>query len=328
MRFSRRGNGRGGRDRVRVIFATDLHGSEAVFRKFLNAVTVYEATVAILGGDLTGKRIVPVVEDPEGSFAAEFNGRELRASDDAELDVLRRRIRDAGQYPVTVSAAQYQELLTDDDALDRAFVDACLSQVQDWMTRAAERLEPLGVPLYVTGGNDDYLEIEPVLEEAPYVVNAEGRVVTLTEGVDMISTGYGNPTPWKCPRDVTEDELASRIEAMAIQLTDQRHAVFNLHVPPYGSGLDLCPRLDTSTDPPRPIVGETGPAGSSAVREALARFHPMLSLHGHIHESPGIRDLAGTTAVNPGSEYGEGVLHSAIIDLSDAAVLSSQLLTA
>jgi uncharacterized protein len=325
MRFSRRGNGR---PRVRVIFATDLHGSEAVFRKFLNAVGVYEATVAILGGDLTGKRIVPVVEDPEGSFAAEFNGRELRAETDVELDTLRRRIRDAGQYPVMVDAAQYQQLLTDDEALDRAFMEACLAQVKDWMARAAERLEPLGVPLYVTGGNDDYLEIEPILEDAPYVVNAEGRVLTLADGVDMISTGYGNPTPWKCPRDVTEEQLASRIEDMAVQLSDRRHAVFNLHVPPYGSGLDLCPRLDTSTDPPRPIVGETGPAGSSAVREALARFGPMLSLHGHIHESPGIRDLQGTTAVNPGSEYGEGVLHSAIIDLTDESVLSTQLLTA
>ena len=262
MRFSRKTNGRA---RVRIMFATDLHGSEAVFRKFLNAVNVYEATVAILGGDLTGKRIVPVVEGQDGSFTAEFNGREFRVGSDAELDALNHRIRDAGQYPVTVSAAQYEELLVNDDAVHQAFMEACLAQVRDWMERAAERLEPLGVPLYVTGGNDDYLEIEPVLESAPYIVNAEGRVVTVADGVDMISTGYGNPTPWECPRDITEDELAARIDEMAVQLADQRHAVFNLHVPPYGSGLDLCPRLDTSTDPPRPIIGETAPAGSSAV---------------------------------------------------------------
>jgi uncharacterized protein len=328
MRFARRANGRGGRERVRVIFATDLHGSEAVFRKFLNAVSVYEATVAILGGDLTGKRIVPVVEDPDGSFTAEFNGHELRGATDAELDAIRARIRDAGQYPVTVGPERYHELLVDDEALQKAFLEACLAQVSDWMERAADRLEPLGVPLYVTGGNDDYLEIEPILEQAPYIVNAEGRVVTLTDGVDMISTGYGNPTPWKCPRDVTEEQLAARIEEMAVRLQDQRRAVFNLHVPPYGSGLDLCPRLDTSTDPPRPMIGESGPAGSSAVSEALVRFGPMLSLHGHIHESPGVRDLSGTTAVNPGSEYGEGVLHSAVIDLADGRVQSTQLLTA
>jgi Icc-related predicted phosphoesterase len=325
MRFSKRRNGG---TRTRVLFATDLHGSEAVFRKFLNAVTVYEASIAILGGDLTGKRIVPVVEGPNGAFKADVDGRELTAFTDAEFEAIVRRARDAGQYPVRVTDARYEQLLVSDEALHREFLGACVAQVRDWMERAAERLEPLGVPLYVTGGNDDYMEIEPVLEEAPYVVNAEGRVIYIADDVEMISTGYGNPTPWRCPRDVSEDELAERIEGMAIRLRDARHAVFNLHVPPYGSGLDLCPRLDTSTQPPRPIVGEESPAGSRAVREALAQFQPMLSLHGHIHESPGIRELGRTTAINPGSEYGEGVLHSAIIDLVGGRVLSAQLLTA
>jgi uncharacterized protein len=325
MRFSRRGNGR---SRTRLLFATDLHGSEAVFRKFLNAVSVYEASIAILGGDLTGKRIVPIVEAGDGLFTTEFNGTELRITTEDELDAVRRRIKDAGQYPILVTRARYQTLLEDDAAVHEEFLRACVSQVRDWMERAAERLEPLGVPLFVTGGNDDYMEIEAVLEDAGYVVNAEGRVVTLVDGVEMISTGYGNETPWECPRDVTEQALAARIGDMAARLSDVRHAVFNLHVPPYGSGLDLCPRLDASRQPPRPIIGETAPAGSTAVREALVRFQPMLSLHGHIHESPGIQGLQATTAVNPGSEYGEGVLHSAVIDLADAQVVSAQLLTA
>jgi Icc-related predicted phosphoesterase len=214
------------------------------------------------------------------------------------------------------------------EAVDQAFREACLAQVRDWMTRAAERLSPLGIPLYVTGGNDDYLEIEPVLAESPYIVNAEGQVISLTDGIEMISTGYGNPTPWHCPRDVSEEELAQRIDAMATRLADPHRAVFNLHVPPYASGLDLCPRLDTSQHPPRPMIGESAPAGSSAVRNALEKFQPLLSLHGHIHESPGVRELGPTTAVNPGSEYGEGILHSAVIDLIDQRVLSAQLLTA
>jgi Icc-related predicted phosphoesterase len=325
MRFPKRKNGG---TRTRVLFATDLHGSEAVFRKFLNAVSVYEAGIAILGGDLTGKRIVPLVEGPSGALEADFDGRALTAHTDAEVEAIVHRVRDAGQYPVRVSATAYEQLLVSDEALHREFLSACVAQVRDWMERAAERLEPLGIPLYVTGGNDDYMEIEPVLEDAPYVVNAEGRVIHIADEVEMISTGYGNPTPWSCPRDVSEDELAERIEGMAIRLRDARHAVFNLHVPPYGSGLDLCPRLDTSTEPPRPIIGEESPAGSRAVREALAQFRPMLSLHGHIHESPGIRELGGTTAINPGSEYGEGVLHSAVIDLAGDRVLSAQLLTA
>jgi Icc-related predicted phosphoesterase len=324
MGFRRRGKTR----QTRILFATDLHGSEAVFRKFLNAVAVYEADVAIIGGDLTGKRIVPIVERADGSFAAEFSGAELLACGDAELAAVRRRIGDAGQYPVSVSEAEFQRLCEDDDFVDATFLDACVSQVRDWMIRAADRLEPLAVPVFVTGGNDDYLVIEDVLNDAPYVQNAEGHVKELAPGIEMISTGYGNPTPWQCPRDIPEVELSERIEEMANRLTDPRHAVFNLHVPPIDSALDICPKLDTSVSPPRPIVGEEASAGSVAVREAIARFAPMLSLHGHIHESAGIRALGVTTSVNPGSEYGEGILRSAIIDLTEGTIGSAQLLTA
>jgi Icc-related predicted phosphoesterase len=325
VRFRKKANGAG---RVRLLFATDLHASEAVFRKFLNAVAVYEANVAILGGDLTGKRIVPIVERASERWEGEFAGRKLVASAPDERDAMLRRIRDAGQYPVQVTPEEFEELNTTNEAVDEAFRVACITQVRDWMDRAAERLAPLGVPLYVTGGNDDYLEIEKVLDEAPYVINAEGIVIDVTHEIQMISTGYGNPTPWRCPRDISEERLGERIDAMAAQLRDPQHAIFNLHVPPYGSGLDLCPRLDTSTFPPRTLVGEDAPAGSSAVRDALDRFQPMLSLHGHIHESPGVREIRHTTAVNPGSEYGEGVLHSAVVDVVESQVLSAQLLTA
>jgi Icc-related predicted phosphoesterase len=324
MRLGKLGRGS---QRLRLLFATDLHGSEAVFRKFLNAVAVYEVDIAILGGDLTGKRLAPIVEQPKGGFVAEFSGDELLARTEEELEGVIRRIRDAGQYPIRVTPAGYSHLLERSEALDDAFMDACLAQVRDWMNRAAERLEPTGVPLYVTGGNDDYLEIEDVLAQAPYIVNAEARVIQLAENIEMISTGYGNPTPWRCPRDISEDELAARIDEMSSKLRDPRHAIFNLHVPPYASGLDLCPKLDTSTEPPRPIIGEIAPAGSHAVREALERYQPLLSLHGHIHEASGIRQIGHTTAINPGSEYGEGILHSAVIDLIDGQRVSAQLLT-
>jgi len=41
----------------------------------------------------------------------------------------------------------------------------------------------------------------------------------------------------------------------------------------------------------------------------------MLGLHGHIHESSGMRKLGSTTLVNPGSEYAEGILRGALIDV-------------
>jgi Icc-related predicted phosphoesterase len=319
-----RGRGRLGR-RTRILFATDLHGADIVFRKFLNAVGVYEADIAVLGGDLTGKTIVPVVEGPRG-YRATVRGNEELAATDEELARIVKLIRDTGQYAVTVTEEEEAEL--DREAIDELFVEACHEQVRDWMERAAERLEPEGVPVYVTGGNDDYFSIEEILDEAPYVQNAEGQLLELEPGLEMISTGYGNITPWRCPRDITEEELGEKIEGMAAQLSDPHTAVFNLHVPPLGSGLDLCPKLDTSVFPPRPMAGEIVAAGSTAVRDALARFAPMLSLHGHIHEAAGVRELGPTTAVNPGSEYAQGVLRSAVIDIREGRVDSAQLLTA
>jgi uncharacterized protein len=319
-----RGGERGG-ERTRILFVTDLHGADVCFRKFLNAVGVYEADIAVLGGDLTGKSIVPVVETPRG-YAATVRGRNEVATTDEELERIRKLIRDTGQYPVTMSEQEEAEL--EREAIDELFVEACHDQVRNWMERAAERLEPENVPVYVTGGNDDYFSIEEILDEAPYVENAEGQVLELRSGIKMISSGYGNITPWRCPRDIPEEELGEKIAAMASQLDDPGAAIFNLHVPPLGSGLDMCPKLDTSVYPPRPMAGEMVAAGSVAVRDAIARFGPMLSLHGHIHEAAGVRELGSTTAVNPGSEYAQGVLRSAVIDIRDGKVDSAQLLAA
>jgi uncharacterized protein len=319
---------RRGRTPLRLLFATDLHGSEIVFRKFLNAVSVYEADVAILGGDLTGKQIVPVVAT-NGDAVAEILGTKVVAESGDERSRLFERIRNLGQYPVLVDREGYEILRTDAQAVEERFLHACSRQVSDWMERAATRLEPLGVPLFVTGGNDDYLSIEEILEQAEYIVNAEGRIVDLAPGLEMISTGYGNETPWHCPRDESEDELGQRIEQMASRLASSETAVFNLHVPPYGTGLDTCPRLDTSVEPPRPIAGDETVAGSRAVLDAIERYRPVLSLHGHIHESPGIRRLGSTTAVNPGSEYAEGVLRSAVVDIIGTGErVAAQLLAA
>jgi Icc-related predicted phosphoesterase len=318
------GRNRGG-ERTRILFATDLHGADSVFRKFLNAVGVYEADIAVLGGDLTGKSIVPVIETSRG-YEANVRGNDELATTDEELERIRKLIRDTGQYPVTLTEAEESQLGR--EAIDDLFVAACHEQVGNWMERAAERLEPEGIPVYVTGGNDDYFSIEKVLDDASYIHNAEGKVLEVRPGLRMISSGYGNLTPWRCPRDITEEELGEKIEAMASQLSEPGRAIFNLHVPPLGSGLDLCPKLDTSVYPPRPMAGEVAAVGSSAVRDAIARFGPMLSLHGHIHEAAGIRELGSTTAVNPGSEYAQGVLRSAVIDIREGKVDSAQLLTA
>ena len=312
---------------TRLFFVTDLHASEITFRKVLNAVEVYEANVLIIGGDLAGKRVVPVVGDRNG-YTTSVSGEDITVDESGIGDVLS-KIKDLGQYPMVMGAEEYQSLAADPDEVHRRFLKAAHEQCADWADRLAARFEPKGTPVFITGGNDDYMSIEEILDAAPWIVNAGEKVVEVAPGVEMISTGFGNPTPWNCPRDVSEEELARIIETVAQQLKEPQKAIFNLHVPPHGSGLDQAPLLDTSVTPPRPIVGESAPAGSTAVRDAILKYQPLVGLHGHIHESRGIQKLGRTTCVNPGSEYTEGLLRSAVIDLDQKGGLkNAQLLVA
>ena len=312
---------------TRLLFVTDLHASEVTFRKVLNAVEVYEATALIVGGDLAGKRVVPVISSAKG-YSTNVSGEDI-VVDEAGLKEVLDTIKNLGQYPLVMDTDEYNSLVGDPDEVHRRFLQASHAQIDDWAARLAAKFEPKGIPVYITGGNDDYLSIEEILDDAPWIINAGEKVIEVSPGVEMISTGYGNPTPWNCPRDISEEELDKIIRQMADKLQHPEKSIFNLHVPPYGSGLDQAPLLDTSVDPPRPIVGETAPVGSKSVRAAIEQYKPMVGLHGHIHESRGIQKVGRTTCVNPGSEYTEGLLRSAVVDLTKKGDLkNAQLLVA
>jgi Icc-related predicted phosphoesterase len=62
--------------------------------------------------------------------------------------------------------------------------------------------------------------------------------------------------------------------------------------------------------------------GSKAVRRAIETYQPILSLHGHIHESRGVATIGRTVCINPGSEYPDGVLRGAIVDFDRDGVKS------
>jgi Icc-related predicted phosphoesterase len=141
----------------------------------------------------------------------------------------------------------------------------------------------------------------------------------------MISLSYANPTPWASPRELDEDALYARLRALADRLERPAAAIFNLHVPPYDSGLDRAPKLKPDLTPvytggrPVPI-----PVGSTAVRQLIEEVQPLLALHGHIHESRGEVRIGRTLALNSGSEYNTGRLHGVVVRLGLDRVISHQ----
>jgi Icc-related predicted phosphoesterase len=295
----------------RIFFATDLHGSEMCWRKFLNAAKFYDADVLICGGDMTGKAIVPIVEE-DGHFTVTMGGQTQTVSHDQVGDV-EGQIRRKGYYPLQMSVERLHDLDQHPERRAETFQVVMLEGVQRWMEMAKDKLGGSGVRIFVCPGNDDEMEVDDVVRKSEMVVLGEGQMLDI-DGFTMISTGWSNHTPWNTHREETEELLGERIEAMAKQVPDQSRAIFNLHCPPFKSGLDEAPAIDADL---KLLHGGRAlrPVGSTAVRQAIEKHQPLLSLHGHIHESKGAVKLGKTLSINPGSSYEEGMLMGAIIQL-------------
>ncbi|MBI3242910.1 MAG: metallophosphoesterase [Chloroflexi bacterium] len=315
---------------TRIFFATDIHGSEVSFRKFVNAGKFYEADVLILGGDVAGKLLIPIVKDGH-TCRASLHGQSHTLETETELAEFKRKLGILGFYSVMLSPDEYTAMKDDTAAQDKAFMGAARQRLADWINLAEERLKDSALQCYITGGNDDPWEVLAALEEnaQEHVVPCEGHTVQIDEDHAMVSLGYSNETPWKTPREISEDELAQKIVEAIHGVGDFGRCIFNFHCPPKDSTLDTCPMLDTSTDPPTVIMEAGNPvlfgAGSTSVRAAINKYQPMLALHGHIHESRGIARLGKTVCINPGSEYGEGILHGVIVNILDGKIEGYQL---
>jgi uncharacterized protein len=311
---------------VRLFYATDVHGSDRCFTKFVNAGKFYSAHTLLLGGDITGKAIVPL-RRANGGYTARFIGRDVHAEDGAEADALEAKIANLGYYPYRCDPDEEAALAADSVARDVLFRRLILERVGRWADLARERLGPLGIPCLINAGNDDPPEVDDVLQENGYVEFLEGRVVELVDGTEVASCGYANRTPWNCPRDTDEDDLARRLEAVASQVRAPERAIFNFHCPPHGTGIDQGPKLDADLRMQTGAGGlEMQPVGSTACREVIERRQPLLGLHGHLHESRGTFRLGRTLCINPGSEYSEGILRGALIDI-DRGKLKNHVLT-
>ena len=298
---------------MRVFFATDIHGSEICWRKFLNAAEFYKADLVVLGGDVTGKIMVPITSH-QGYWEVTVRGQKHRLETQAELDDIQRQIRNTGSYPALVTPDELRDLSDTEGAVDQRFTVEMTKSLDRWLDMADGKLRGGDIPCVLNGGNDDIWEIDNIIESSPCVQFGEGKMLDL-DGFPLVSMGWTNPTPWDTFREAPEPELARKIDAVAAMVPDMERAIFNFHAPPYGTGLDEAPALD---DQLRPTHGGAvmKPVGSTAVRDAILKYQPMLSVHGHIHESRGVKRMRRTLAINPGSVYGDGVLQGAVLELN------------
>jgi Icc-related predicted phosphoesterase len=315
----------------RLFFATDIHGSERTYRKFINAGKFYKVPTLIMGGDITGKLLIPIIKEKNGHYRATLQGRTEHLETDAALQNLIDRLGTLGFYHKVMDEDEFAALQHSPNAIDELFHQLARQRLESWVDLAETRLAGTGIRCYVTGGNDDDPGVLDAIrrEGTEAFVACEGQMVNIDEEHTMVSVGYSTPTPWDTPREIPDQELAKIIAGMIDQVPNLSHCIFNFHDPPADSTLDTCPMLDWSKDPPEPII-KAGQmvmhgAGSKSVREAIETHQPMLGLHGHIHESQSVARIGRTVCINPGSEYGEGILRGCLVSYAGGEIEGHQM---
>lgn len=301
-----------------IFFTSDIHGSEICFKKFINAGKYYGVDAIILGGDIVGKMVVPIVERNDGSYIAEFLGEKkvVNGNDKEGIEKLWWAIKNNGFYPYQIDEQEFNRIKADDQKKADIFKKAITESLEGWVKIAEERLKGTGIKCFITPGNDDPFFIDDILSKSSNIINPEEQCIELDDDHEMISSGFGNITPWHCPRDIPEEELAAKLEKLCGMVRNMSSCIFNLHCPPYNTILDAAPKLDKTLKAVT-VGGAVMQAnvGSTAVLEAIKKHQPLISLHGHIHESRGDCKIGRTVCINPGSEYSQGVLRGVVVFL-------------
>lgn len=311
--------------KTRLFFVTDIHGSERCFRKFLNAAKFFNANILVLGGDITGKLIVPIIDQGNGTYKSNYAGDDVLLKNKEEAETLVKTIKDSGNYPYFTDQKQFEEMSASTAIVNNIFTGLIVERIKGWMKLAEERLMGTGIKCYISPGNEDIFEIDDALNSSSYVTNLEEKVVTVDGEHEMITLGYTNHTPWHSPREVDEDILSNKIESMAKKVKDPKRAIWNIHMPPINTQIDQALKLDAKLKPV--ICGQMvmSSFGSTATRQSIEKYQPLMGIHGHFHESKGAVKIGRTLCFNPGSEYAEGILAGLLCDLEGDKIESYML---
>lgn len=308
----------------KLFFSVDVHGADSVWRKWLQVPKIYNVDAMLLCGDLTGKSLIPIIKQKNGYHKAFYFGNNWTLKTDKETDEMENRIQAAGAYTLRCDLEQVEELQNDPSQVEELMLKMIKERMYNWLELLLEKIDINKTDVIVMPGNDDDWEVDEVIRSfTPRgIIWCLDQVVEVL-GIPMISLDYVNPTPWDTPREDKEKGLKKRIKKLVKMLDDPSKAIFNFHAPPYGTMLDLAPELDANKKPVT-MAGQVNfvHVGSKAVYEALEKHQPMLGLHGHIHESYGTDKVGNTPVVNPGSEYGEGILRGYIVEIENGKVIN------
>ena len=306
---------------MKIFFSADAHGSTDVWKKWLNACATHNPDVLMLCGDLTAKSLVPIIKRG-GKYTCHYFDKKWDFETEDEVSEMEKRLASVGVLSLRCTEAEVAELQADEAKVTQVIHDAILARMEEWLDLLVERVDTRKVIAVTMPGNDDSPDIDGLIKsyQDRGVVYPLDRVIEIM-GHELISLPHVTPTPWDTPREMTEEQLEKEIDKLMQKVKNPRQAIFNFHVPPYGTSLDMAPELTKDLR----VKADLGQfyfshVGSKAVRAAIEKYQPLLSLHGHIHESDGLERLGETITINPGSEYEKGILRAYIIEIIEGRV--------
>lgn len=313
----------------RIFFVSDLHGSEVCFRKFLNSAPIYRPDLLVYGGDIMGKLLQPVFRQDDGRFRWYPAGGRVEEFSADQLPQVERRIADQGRYSLVTTPPEWQRRQADREGLEKFCREIGKERVRGWLRLVEERLLPKKIPIVMNVGNDDTDGVLEILRhEAPTnLLVPEGQVVRCGP-YEIYGCGYANMTPWHCPRDLEEPDLGQFLQRTSTEIDTPGRTILDIHAPPVNTSLDLAPELDANLKP-KTVSGQMlmSHVGSPSVRALVESVQPVVSLHGHIHESMGVDRIGKTPVYNPGSVYFSGSLQGLILNLDGDRVVDHLFVT-
>jgi len=304
---------------MRILFLSDIHGSSTVFEKAINIVKKYNVDVLIVSGDLTGKNIHPIIIE-NGSYTFEMNGCKQTVSE-SEIVQYETKLSEQGHYFFRISREDFDALREREifELLDLKI----LERLDNWLIRLSQLVDSEHIKVIITPGNDDILEIDSLIKKHESKGIFSGLSNPVKVGMnEIISLDYTNISPWKTHRELPEKELQKLIKSKVKSVENFQFSIFNFHCPPHDTKLDIAPSIDNDF---HYIVNPGGienkHVGSTAVKQAIEQYQPLLTLHGHIHESEGFHYIGKTLCVNPGSAFEIGLLKAFIVDINDEGLI-------
>ena len=292
--------------------ASDLHGSNACFKKCLMLVDELRADVLVLAGDFTGKYLVPYLKEGVSHFRVPGSKPEIQ--DLRDLSRWKSLCSDAGGYPIELDTGE-----EDHEAIRLLEMQVATRRITQWFDyglREYSFLTVIAVP-----GNDDGPEVTRVIETHKWVTNVDG-CVKKRNGYTFFGMGYSNPTPWSTPRELSEARIDRLLANLSPQLDTPARSIGVIHVPPINTGLDLVPELRRLPDGSLKATGnDPVHCGSIAVRRFIEKVSPLLVASGHCHSSEGADQIGRTVCINPGSAFDRARLKARFITLKDEAVV-------